>query len=125
MGQNETLQEDHEVVKTELSQVLSLKRSLEEEIRLKEGEIKSMTASNQQLQATCASQRLELGRLQSECAKHLARATSAERHPLQMNIVSPSITSPFFKLSAKIATLQQQLEKAKHSENELRSQVLK
>merc|ERR1712050_49571 len=119
------LKEDHEVVKTELSQVLSLKRSLEEELRTKENQMQSMSASNQQLHVTCASQRMELGRLQSECAKHCARATSAERHPLHMNIVSPSITSPFFKLSAKISTLQQQLEKAKHSDNELRSQVLK
>jgi len=123
--ETEVLKEDHEVVRTELSQVLSMKRSLEEELRVKLEELKHLSASNQQLQRRCDSQHMELGRVQTECTKHLARATSAEKHPVKMNIVSPSITSPFFKLSAKISNLQQQLERAKHSENELRSQVLK
>lgn len=125
--ENEQLKHDHRTARIELTQALSQKEAVEGEcstLRRQVAQLQSISASNERLRVTCAGQHAELARLLGECAKYRARSASAEKHPRRLDMAFPSVTSPFVKLSVKISNLQQQLEKAKHTENELWTRVV-
>merc|ERR1712151_1123182 len=87
------------------------------------GERSSLLRHLDHLRCRYASQKTKMISLESECARLRARSISRERQSSHVDPALPKATAPMLKLSIKISNLQQQLEKAKLTEDELWAQI--